>query len=807
MSRIEDMAELTRLNKRLRAERDTALKRAEERYKDMMHANRHAERADQALKKEIWERHDDQTKATNLFCRYKETIHALQSGSTHMQQAGSSAEHVQTLQTDNARLQATLSEQKEQAADSRQGRKRRSVVSTPRLSRIRHKSGKRLLNTGRSQAKASTGNADVGVAKETNATADCTAYGPSDPAGECRHSCWLPNAPQQSPGWPKEAPNKRRRLDSMGSVYRNQDRRELANTRSNASIPTPVRQQSRANSTRSDASATTPKGKSLSGSREQRQLTQQQTTPNRQSTTCRQQKRPVQASPLQKPQQSQREPQSLPPHLQGIPQAEQFFSRFLQQLNAQRLAKGQTQLSAQEALPSFNEWVAHRVSQQATAQSMHNGTLQSMFQQTGSPGQMFNQGYSSGNNFHSSHLRADIPPSQQTLLPAKTLLTPLGQTAGASHMQHVHPTHGHHRYEQGKQQEDSFQDTQQSPAVSNQDRTSASFTSTTDRNATLPKAFSNNAVHIQATPTQAIVDIGELEAAQLAFQLRSAGMYTSPEDSEHMQDNDNGCSQAKLHEWDSFAPENEGVSFNTGGTQPAPSSINSQQSMQNSNFENFPAMTGGTMPSAPFTQAGQPVASHWNQQALGVQLQQQCESRDHAIDPALLFSGYVPACNVTNEHGTRQDQSASLQHSTPQAPPPSNPPSNPAPPPHPPTARKRPAPPASPRATPVPSTRSTPAPIGPVIAVCLHCHQNWWNESCDAGEPCFNCMGSHTACERPQCLSFAAGTCTTARCARVHEGDAYRNVVVKPKTLKRVGKKGEQKISPSVLAYQQGQFR
>lgn len=358
MSRMEDIAELTRVNKSLRAERDAALKRAEERYKDMMHANRRAERADQALKKEIWERHDDQIKATNLFCTYKETIHALQSAITHMHQAGSSAEHVQTLQTDNARLQATLAEQKEQAArqqtkaeetirglhakiesDQTKIRKEAAQHWEVRVEEMKKQLGDEFLRkaqAGVTRMQEACKAENEGLKQKLLQATQMLEWQKKQMQQQTAQRTGLqsqqvnagihagfPMPFQQSPGWPKEAPNKRRRLDSMGSVYCNQDHRELANTRSNAGIPTPVRQQRSANPTRSDAPATTPKRKSLS--REQRQLTQQPMTPNRQSTTFRQQKRPVQASPLQKPQQSQKEPQSLPPHLQGIPKLSSSF--------------------------------------------------------------------------------------------------------------------------------------------------------------------------------------------------------------------------------------------------------------------------------------------------------------------------------------------------------------------------------------------------------------------------------------------------------------------------------------------------
>jgi hypothetical protein len=42
-------------------------------------------------------------------------------------------------------------------------------------------------------------------------------------------------------------------------------------------------------------------------------------------------------------------------------------------------------------------------------------------------------------------------------------------------------------------------------------------------------------------------------------------------------------------------------------------------------------------------------------------------------------------------------------------------------------------------------------PSANTLPVCVHCHQEWWNDTCDAGEPCQNCTLSGTSCERPKC--------------------------------------------------------
>ena len=78
--------------------------------------------------------------------------------------------------------------------------------------------------------------------------------------------------------------------------------------------------------------------------------------------------------------------------------------------------------------------------------------------------------------------------------------------------------------------------------------------------------------------------------------------------------------------------------------------------------------------------------------------------------------------------------------------------------------------------------------INDICKPCLYCYEHWWNSTCDAGEPCFNCHAACVACERPLCHNDATG-CANERCTRVHtnDGSGYANVVARPKTLKRKG--------------------
>ncbi|KAJ4366731.1 hypothetical protein N0V95_000060 [Ascochyta clinopodiicola] len=116
MSQFQAMEHLRRLNAKLTAEKEAAVHRAARRHRDMMYANRRAERAEQALTKEARERRDDQVNATTLFCAYKDTINALELGIRKAQRYGPSKEQFQAMQLTNARLQSEVVEQKNNAA-------------------------------------------------------------------------------------------------------------------------------------------------------------------------------------------------------------------------------------------------------------------------------------------------------------------------------------------------------------------------------------------------------------------------------------------------------------------------------------------------------------------------------------------------------------------------------------------------------------------------------------------------------------------------------------------------------------------
>lgn len=114
--------------------------------------------------------------------------------------------------------------------------------------------------------------------------------------------------------------------------------------------------------------------------------------------------------------------------------------------------------------------------------------------------------------------------------------------------------------------------------------------------------------------------------------------------------------------------------------------------------------------------------------------------------------------------------------------------------------------PASSRSTPARRARparSAPKPPGYRVPVaCTHCHANWWNDTCNDGEPCMNCvLSGNETCERARCKDYAEGTCTKRLCSAVHENDdRYQHVTDSAPKLKRNGMRVEAKRSPVKLA-------
>lgn len=116
LSQSEEIAELKRHNKTLKAERDATAKRASERCTNMMHANRRAERTEHALAKVEEERLDDQLKAVRLYNCFKERIAKLEFDLVQAQQFEHSNAQLREAESVIARLQGELAQHREAAA-------------------------------------------------------------------------------------------------------------------------------------------------------------------------------------------------------------------------------------------------------------------------------------------------------------------------------------------------------------------------------------------------------------------------------------------------------------------------------------------------------------------------------------------------------------------------------------------------------------------------------------------------------------------------------------------------------------------
>ncbi|KAF2628582.1 hypothetical protein BU25DRAFT_467310 [Macroventuria anomochaeta] len=824
MSQIEEIAELKRLNQELRAEKEAAVKRAARRHKDMMHANRRAERAEQALRNEALERQDDKTKASTLFCSYKETIKYLELGVAQAQCSGLYDERFQAMQTANAGLEAALAQQKEATAhlqtsaeetvqklqvkfeaDKTQTRKQADQDCEKRLAEMKKQMSEVFSRKSQAAmekiqtAQQSSQAENESLKQQLQQALQMVEWHKTQAQQQTAQRGGLQGSqmaagihagfplPRQSPVQVKEAPNKRRRLDSMG----------------NSGVPTPDRQRSRENSMGSSAPATTPKRKAPGTSREHAQSSQQPVTPTRQSTTSRQhQHLNTHASPLQPFQQPQSPAQASLLHTQSALRRQQLFQKFFQQLNASRVKAKYPQLSPQEALPAFNNFMARAANQQPSSPMPSHDGHQPTLQQFVSMGRTLSQETGTQAELRSPFLPVSPPFGQQTFA-SFTVQSPLSnRKIGSVSVQQIQSSH-----EQPQVQRETRQGNLPSPAISSQGLDSLMPTLTAGHNADSSAMFFNDAVRTQATPQQTNSGAEDMDlAAQLSSQLQDAGMYPSPEDSEGARVMGGSSDQAQVHDWTSPTPKHEGQSYSVGSGRPSFGNINFQNFGSNFSLDGFPATTGASFPPKAFAQTSEELSNGWNHLQAHRNVPQQAPLQ-HAINPALLFNSDTqgPIGDLFDAQGPSNSQPTFHQRLSSEAPTMPNLASSQPAPNHPPTSRKRPAPPSSGRSTPAPSARSTPAPSGSPLAVCLHCHENWWNETCDAREPCLNCIGSQKACERPRCLSFTMGTCTSARCPRVHEGEMrYGNTIFKPKTLKRIGKKDERKPSPSELARQQG---
>lgn len=675
MSQTEEISELKRQNEALKIKNEAATERAACRYKDMVHANRRAERAEQTLRNEAWERQDDQLKAFRLYSSYKEEIKNLKLELAQAQQSGYSHAQLQELQTAITRLEAELAQQKEAAArvQTSQSKAFKHMQAQYEADKQRSKEQsereyqKRLTEQAKQVRDEFTRKSTVAIEKLTkqhestlqenerlkqqlkqtqqmlewhkgqtqqHLAQRAGSQGARIPAGI---HAGFPPPTQQSPAQIKDKARKRRRLNSTGCVGRVETRNVQNNANSDAGIPTPEHQQGRV-----DNSAMTPKRKAPGGAR---QPSQKPATPTR-----LQQRPTTSASPIQSFQQSQHQVQAVLLQAQRTGN-QQLFDQFVQRLNADRAKAGHSQLTPDQALPTFNRWITQRASHQPSAPMASHGDPQLSVQRNVSMMQNQNQGHCQV-GLQSPFLPMSTPFDQQTLRSVNTQSPLSNRACGFGSAQQMQLPQQYQQSPHG-----TSQNNLQSPAMSSHNFHSMP-TLTAGYNTNLPAIPLKNPSQVQATPQEMYSGIGEMNlAAQLSSQLRDRNMYPFSEDSQGAQAQSVSSDQSQISGWASPAPNYEGSSYDESNVQTSFRDVSMQEPICNgfSAAANKPELLLCHPP------GNEASSTAWPQQQASHNLPQQT-AQPLELDPALLYNSTVQGTDsnfgiFNNGQTTRNDHS------------------------------------------------------------------------------------------------------------------------------------------------------
>ena len=470
-------------------------------------------------------------------------------------------------------------------------------------------------------------------------------------------------------------------------------------------------------------------------------------------------------------------------------------------LNAERQNSGQTLVSHREALPLFHNWAVQRLNRQSPVLEIGNVTFPSTLQQPNLSEQGSIQADDPRVELKSPFLPMNKSLNPQTLESINKRSSSINQIVDATHTQRSDRNH------EQQQRHDDFRGTPRSTLMSCQDIKNVFHVPESNYSVVSPVIAPRSTFGVQATPTQAITEArDDTPEIRRNKQFQYPGFCSSHRNNDCESTLSDTSDRRKIQNSLLSISNNESSNLNIESSRPKIGSEDVQNSGNGFKSSNLLLNNGvSVLP---------PILAQTGQQGLNDGFNQQSSSGEekshtyrHTIDPALLLNGetdlpdsnslseqtssYNPLGSTENLSGpliTSFDQLSNrmvLQDLS--------------------TARKHLLPPPSACTRPALFTRSVSALTSSSIPVCLNCYENWWNESCDTGEPCQNCIAVCKPCERPRCLNFAVGTCTVTRCPRVHEGDLrYKNVVARPKTLKRICKKGEARTSPNMLTYRQG---
>ncbi|KAJ4329826.1 hypothetical protein N0V87_010531 [Didymella glomerata] len=818
MSPTEKIADLECQIKALKVRKQRAEKRAAERYKQMLHATRHAERTQVALKRETEDKLDSEMKAIKAFHALKQKIADLEHENAQEQRSARTFTQLQELQSANNRLQAQLAQEKEAFADVQHTLKqmndkseedkeeirlqakeaydkglaerqklwkeehaRRSVAATQKqsqeLASIRKENERLKQQLQKSQQTIEWYKAQLQQQPAQRAGVQNSPTAAGIHAG-------FPLATQQSPSQVTHQ-RKRRRANSTSYVGLVVSKYVQADVNSDGGLPAPEQEGGNANN------LATPKRRKIPAGN--RKLSQNPATPTRLPQGLN-----TNSSPVQPVQQAQVQAKA---HEQAVlMQAQrtgntQRFRDFVLRANASRRNAGRSQLNIVQLWHVFSRQLAQEGSPQPSAST--SGDNSSQAKVSGNFARMQNLPQGGGQLTLQSSFQAPATPLIQHAHHSFNNQSPFSTGAldfGAAGWMQTPQL-----YQQSPRS--ASQNHMQSPAMSNMSF-NPMLTLTAGDNTNSPAMSFTNVSFDQAIPKK-IQDRGDdlNPSAQSPARFQDDNLYPSPPGNlQGAQSANESIDLAEILGWASPTPILEN-NFLEGAGDATFGNINFQISGNDVTNGSFSATTNSST-SFPSLLQDTEASSHPSSQQQDSSRPTLHESQQTAVNRA-LFSGAAETTNVSMDfarHSQPQHdrQSTPHQHQYGEAPSiisirssqpsPDNAPKRPT------AARKR------PMAAPSSPTRSTtPATGGQDFPVCLNCHKKWWNETCDAGEPCQNCSLSGRSCERPKC-HLEPGKCTNARCSRVHEGDTrFRYVVQKPKTLKRKGKMGDAVDSPVVM--------
>ncbi|KAG9201062.1 hypothetical protein G6514_006442 [Epicoccum nigrum] len=705
------IAELQRENARLQAEADGAKDRAAHRHREMMHANRRAEKAENALGRHTEERKAQEAKDYMLYCGYTQTIEGLEA-------------QIKSQKTDSQK--EAMDAQVKIIAET-EDRLRKQFEGEIGVMRSQFKQAMQVLHNQVQELKKQLQQDAQRESSQNSQIATSTRAG-------------HPIQSQQGSNAPVNARNdKRKRQDSTGDADAAPDPKRSRTTSTVSRAPDTM--------TKAKAPAMTraPARRPTKPSQVPKSFTQQMGMPQNRHNPA--QKVPFQV--LQPPQQ-----QATPPCSSS---AEVSFQQYYQGVNTRRLAQGlpiMSQIQVQEAFSNF----VQRINQESARSTFDRGGNAPAMQQQSPNTRLGQRGtqqqpISINLSLSDMQMHAGVQPSSLNQSKPK----PFGQGLGAS--PNMLPPRNGQGVQFGTFQFQSPQKTQQLPPANLQgnDMGSSQLSATPE----LSRMSSMTTSTVEPT----------VDPLKLSLSGPSAFPALGSQDVQNFnrlgQDSHNNDGSLCMPTLDDF----NSLDFNFNDP-------TFQQIPKNTNTSGPAAQSGTSAPPVSISaQAGSPPPQDWLLQDPHPGI---------PVDPALLPP--VAQNTSVNPAGTTSASPAPPVPTFPQvshqAPAVST--SSPV--------RSTPAPAQATRAP----VQSTPAPvINDLPKPCLHCHERWWNSTCDADEPCANCQGSGVACERPLCHSDATG-CANPRCVRVHtnDGSGYVNVVAKPKALKRVGKRDGRKRSP-----------